>query len=43
MATHSSTIAWKIPGMEEPRRLQFMGSQESDTTEQLHTFFSTYF
>ena len=27
MATHSSTIAWKIPWTEEPRRLQSMGSQ----------------
>ena len=26
-ATHSSTLAWKIPGMEEPGRLQSMGSQ----------------
>ena len=26
MATHSSTLAWKIP-WEEPGRLQFMGSQ----------------
>ena len=26
-ATHSSTLAWKIPWMEEPGRLQFMGSQ----------------
>ena len=25
MAPHSSTLAWKIPGMEEPRRLQSMG------------------
>ena len=25
MATHSSTIAWKIPGTEEPCRLQSMG------------------
>ena len=25
-ATHSSTLAWKIPWMEEPDRLQFMGS-----------------
>ena len=25
--THSSTIAWKIPWMEEPDRLQSMGSQ----------------
>ena len=27
MTTHSSTLAWKIPGMEEPARLQSMGSQ----------------
>ena len=27
MATHSSTLAWKIPGTEEPGRLQSMGSQ----------------
>ena len=26
MTTHSSTLAWKIPWMEEPGRLQFMGS-----------------
>jgi len=26
MATHSSTIAWKIPWMEEPGRLQPMRS-----------------
>ena len=26
MAPHSSTLAWKIPWMEEPCRLQFMGS-----------------
>ena len=26
MAPHSSTLAWKIPWMEEPGRLQFMGS-----------------
>ena len=25
MATHSSTLAWKIPWAEEPGRLQFMG------------------
>ena len=34
MAPHSSTLAWKIPCMEEPGRLQSMGSrEESDTTE----------
>ena len=27
MTTHSSTLAWKIPWMEEPGRLQSMGSQ----------------
>ena len=27
MATHSSILAWKIPRMEEPGRLQSMGSQ----------------
>ena len=27
MATHSSTLAWKIPWKEEPGRLQSMGSQ----------------
>ena len=39
MATHSSTLAWKIPWTEEPGRLQSMGSQKSDTTEQLHFHF----
>ena len=27
MATHSSTVAWRIPWREEPGRLQSMGSQ----------------
>ena len=27
MATHSSILAWKIPWLEEPGRLQSMGSQ----------------
>ena len=27
MATHSSILAWKIPWMEEPGRLQSVGSQ----------------
>ena len=26
MATHSSVLAWRIPGMEEPGGLPFMGS-----------------
>ena len=43
MATHFSTLAWRIPWREEPGRLQSMASvhgdysrKESDTTEQLH-------
>ena len=32
VAPHSSTLAWEIPGTEEPDRLQFMvGSQKSQT------------
>ena len=27
MATHSTTLAWKIPWMEEPGRLQSVGLQ----------------
>ena len=27
MAIHSSTLTWKIPWMEEPDRLQYMGFQ----------------
>ena len=44
MATHSSTLAWKIPWMEEPGRLQFMGSQRVRhdlVTEQNNYFFYT--
>ena len=36
MATHSSTLAWKIPWTEEPGRLQSTGRKESDTNERLH-------
>ena len=35
MATHSSTLAWKILWTEEAGRLQSMVT-ESDTTERLH-------
>ena len=31
MATHSSILAWKIPWMEEPGRLQSTGSQRVQT------------
>ena len=34
------TLSRKIPWMEEPGRLQSMGSLESDTTERLHFHFS---
>ena len=30
-ATHSSILAWKTPWIEELGRLQFMGSQKSQT------------
>ena len=33
MATHSSILAWRIPGTEEPGGLQSMGLQKSDMTE----------
>ena len=33
MTTHSSILAWKIPWMEEPGRLQSMGLKELDRTE----------
>ena len=32
MATHSSTLAWRIPWTEEPGKLQFIGLQDSDMT-----------
>ena len=31
MATHSSILAWKIPWVEEPGELLFMGLQKSWT------------
>ena len=48
MATHSSTLAWRIPWTEEPGRLQSKGRKESDMTEQvlllcfLHMYVSFY-
>ena len=39
MATHSSILAWRIPWMEEPGRLQSTGSQ-SRTRLSDFTFFS---
>ena len=43
MAPHSSTLAWKIPWMEEPGRLQSWGRKESDRTERFHFHFSLSF
>ena len=40
MATHSSTLAWKIPWAEEPGRSRPWGREESYTTERLHFHFS---
>ena len=40
MATHSSTLAWRIPWTEEPGRLQSMGSQRTkdDSATFTHSF-----
>ena len=38
MASHSSTVAWKIPWMEEPGRLQSMGLPEGRTRLSDFTF-----
>ena len=32
MATHSSSLAWRISWTEEPDGLESMGHKESDTT-----------
>ena len=40
MAPHSSTLAWKIPWMEEPGGCSPCGLEESDVTERLHFHFS---
>ena len=44
MATHSSTLAWKIPWTEEPGRLQSMGSQRvgHDWATSLSLSFQSY-
>ena len=48
MTIHSSILAWRIPWIEEPGRLQSMGLQEKETTERLshthaHVRFSSIF
>ena len=44
MATHSSTLAWKIPWKEEPGRLQSMGVAKSPTwlSDFTFTFYFSY-
>ena len=37
MATHFSSLAYKIPWTEEPGRLQSTGSKKSDMDEHTHT------
>ena len=41
MATHSSTLAWRIPRKEEPGGLLSMELKKSDTTH-FHFHFSIY-
>ena len=43
MAPNSSTLAWKIPWVEEPGGLQSMGSLRVGTTERLRFHFSLSF
>ena len=40
MAPHSSTLAWEVPWMEEPGRLQSMGSLRVGHNGALHFHFS---
>ena len=40
MATHSSVLAWTIPGTGEPGGCCLWGCTESDTTEQLPFHFA---
>ena len=37
MANHSSTLAWRIPGTEEPGGLQSMESKKSQTLLSIHS------
>ena len=38
MATHSSILAWKIPWTEESGEHSLWDHEESDMTEQQHTY-----
>ena len=43
MATHSSVLAWRIPGTEEPGRRLSMGSQSRTTLKRLSSSNSSTF
>ena len=43
MAAHSSILAWRIPGTEEPGRLQSIGSQSRTRLKQLSMHTHTYY
>ena len=43
MAPHSSTLAWKIPWMEEPRKLQAIGSHAKSQTRLSDFTFTFHF
>ena len=42
MATHFSFLAWKIPGIEEPGGLQYMGSQRVGHNSTMNTLSLSY-
>ena len=42
MATHSSILIWRIPGIRSLAGYSLWGRKESDTTEQLHFSLSLY-
>jgi len=43
MATHSSVLAWRIPGMGEPGGLPSMGSQSQTRLKQLSSSSSKFY
>ena len=42
MSTHSSTVAWKIPWMEEPRRLHGVAKSRTQLSDFTFTFFLNF-
>ena len=42
MATHSSSVAWRIPWTEETGRLKSMGSQRVEDDQAINTFTFTF-